>query len=70
MKRTGMKTAASDKVIDTMVKPTSLEPSKAAWKGVFPISMCRWMFSSITIASSTTNPTARVNAIIERLSTL
>ncbi len=41
MNSTGMKTAASDKVIETMVKPTSLEPSSAACMGVFPISMCR-----------------------------
>jgi hypothetical protein len=29
--------------------------------------MCRTMFSSITIASSTTNPTDKVSAISDRL---
>ena len=65
-----MKTAASDKVIDRMVKPISRDPSNAAWRGSFPISMCRTMFSSMTMASSTTNPTESVRAISERLSRL
>ena len=70
MNRTGMKTAASDRVIDRMVKPISREPSKAAWRGSSPISMWRTMFSSMTMASSTTNPTESVRAISERLSRL
>ena len=70
MKSSGMKTAASDSVIDMMVKPTSAAPSSAACMGGFPISRCRTMFSSITIASSTTKPTASVSAISDRLSRL
>ncbi len=65
-----MKTAASDSVIERMVNAISLDPSKAACMRGFPISMCRTMFSSMTIASSTTKPTDRVSAIRERLSML
>ena len=65
-----MNTATSDAVIDTMVKAISFDPSSAACIGGFPISMWRTMFSSITIASSTTNPTESVSAISERLSRL
>ena len=68
MKRTGMKTAASESVIETIVKPISRAPSRAASMGGFPISMWRTMFSSMTMASSTTNPTDRVSAISDRLS--
>ncbi len=67
---TGMNTATSDSVIERMVKPISREPSSAACSGRFPISMWRWMFSSITMASSTTKPTESVSAISERLSRL
>ena len=70
MKSTGMNTAASDSVIERIVKPISPDPSIAACIGVFPISMWRTMFSSITMASSTTNPTDSVSAISERLSRL
>ena len=66
--RNGMNTAASDSVIERIVKPTSFAPSIAACIGAFPISRWRTMFSSITIASSTTKPTASVSAISERLS--
>src|SRR3989441_630140 len=59
MKSTGMKTAASDSVIDRIVNPTSRAPSNAAASGGSPFSMWRTMFSSITRASSTTNPTDR-----------
>ena len=38
--------------------------------GGFPISMCRTMFSSMTIASSTTKPTDNVNASKDKLSRL
>ena len=65
-----MNTAASETVIDTTVKPISEAPSIAACLVGFPISMCRTMFSSTTIASSTTNPTASVSAISDRLSRL
>ena len=70
MNRTGMKTAARDRVMLTIVKPISLAPSRAALSGGLPISMCRTMFSSMTMASSTTNPTDSVRAISERLSRL
>ena len=68
MNSTGMKTAASEIVIEMMVKPISREPLSGERR--FPISMWRTMFSSITIASSTTKPTESVRAINERLSRL
>ena len=70
MKTMGMNTAASETVIDKMVKAISLEPVSAASLGFSPSSMWRTMFSSITMASSTTNPTDSVNAISDRLSRL
>ena len=70
MKRTGMKTATSDTVIDTIVKPISREPLSEASITSSPISMRRTMFSSMTTASSTTKPTHKVSAINERLSRL
>ena len=70
MNSTGMNTAASDRVIDTIVKPISLAPSSVACSRDLPISICRVMFSSITIASSTTKPTHSVSAISDRLSRL
>ena len=70
MNRTGMNTATSEIVIDTIVNPTSADPSSAAWSGGLPMSWWRMMFSSITIASSTTNPTASVSASSERLSSV
>src|SRR6516165_2462332 len=63
----GMKTAINDKVIEMMVKPTSREPLSAASSGGMLPSMWRTMFSSMTIASSTTNPTDRVSAMRVRL---
>ena len=68
MNSTGINTAASDSVMEIIVKPISRAPVKAACMGGSPISMCRTMFSSITMASSTTKPTESVNAISERLS--
>ena len=53
-----------------MVKPISPEPLSEACKGCSPNSMCRTMFSSMTMASSTTNPMERIRAIMERLSRL
>ena len=70
MNNTGMNTAASESVIDTMVKAISFEPSKAASIGGLPISMWRTTFSSMTMASSTTKPTESVSAISDRLSRL
>ena len=68
MNSTGRKTAASDNVMDRIVKPISFAPASAASNTPLPFSMCRTIFSSMTIASSTTNPTESVNAIRERLS--
>ena len=63
-----MKTAISETVSDTTVKPISRAPSKAAASGVLPFSMLRTMFSIMTMASSTTKPVPIVRAIKERLS--
>ena len=38
MNSSGMRTAISDTVNDTIVKPISSEPCSAAWSGDFPIS--------------------------------
>ena len=70
MNSTGMNTATSDIVIERIVNATSFDPSNAACMAFFPISMWRTMFSSITIASSTTKPTDSVSAISDRLSRL
>ncbi len=70
MNSTGRKTAASEIVIDRMVKPISRAPRSAASNGRSPCSMWRTMFSSMTMASSTTKPTERVSAISDRLSML
>ena len=59
---TGMKTAISEKVIEMMVKPISRAPFRAASYGRMPCSIWRTIFSSMTMASSTTNPTDRVSA--------
>ena len=68
--RIGRNTAISDRLIDSTVNPTSRAPCSAACSRGSPISMCRVMFSTTTIASSTTNPVAMVSAISERLSRL
>ncbi len=68
--KSGMRTAISDRLIEKMVKPISLAPCSAALNGATPSSIWRVIFSSITIASSTTKPTEIVNAISERLSRL
>jgi hypothetical protein len=67
MKRIGMNTAISDRVIDSTVKATSPAPTSAARMGAIPCSMCRVVFSSTMIASSTTKPVAMVSAIRDRL---
>jgi hypothetical protein len=58
-------------VMATIAKAISREPFSAASRGFIPASTCRLMFSSITIASSTTSPTAstiasRVSVLIEK----
>ena len=63
IKRTGMKTATSESVMEMIVKPISFEPLNAASIGFSPCSMWRTMFSSMTMASSTTKPTDSVSAI-------
>ncbi len=65
-----MKTATRDRVMEMMVKPISLDPLRLASKTPSPFSIWRTMFSSMTMASSTTNPTERVKAMSERLSRL
>ena len=70
MKSTGMNTAMRARVIARIVNATSCEPSYAARMGDLPISMCRTMFSSITIVLSTTKPTESVSAISDMLSRL
>ena len=60
----------SEMEIDRMVKPISAAPSSAACRGVAPFSMWRTTFSTMTMASSTTKPTAMVSAISDRLSRL
>ena len=70
MNNTGMNTAESDSVMEIIVKPISFEPFKAASIGGTPFSMWRTIFSSMTMASSTTKPTHNVSDISERLSRL
>jgi hypothetical protein len=64
----GMKTAVNDRVMDTIVKPTSRDPTSAASSGRLPPSIWRMMFSTMTTASSMMNPTAMVSAISDTLS--
>src|SRR5207249_11155318 len=60
--KTGMKTATNERVIERIVKPISLDARIVASTRPLPISRWRTMFSSITIASSTTNPTESVRS--------
>ncbi len=62
VKASGANTAASVSVIATTAKPTSFAPLSAAWNGASPSSTWRKMFSSTTIASSTTRPMASTRA--------
>jgi len=68
MNSTGRNTATSDRLIDSTVKPTSRAPLSAAASGVRPSSTWRMMFSSTTMASSTTKPVATISAMSDRLS--
>ena len=65
--RIGRNTAISERLIDRTVKPTSRAPRIAASNGRMPSSMWRCVFSSTTIASSTTKPVAIVSAISEKM---
>ncbi len=67
MNSSGISTAISDSVSEINVKPICLAPLSAACIGFSPASRWRAMFSSITIASSTTKPVAMVSAIRVRL---
>ena len=67
MNSSGMSTATSEMVSETMVKPICPAPCSAACMGGLPISRWRAMFSIITMASSTTKPVAMVSAIRLRL---
>ena len=62
VKASGAYTATSVSVIVITAKPISRAPRIAAENGSCPSSMCRKMFSSITIASSTTRPMASTRA--------
>ena len=68
MKISGMNTATSEMLIDMTVKPICRAPISAARNGSAPRSRWRTIFSIITMASSTTNPTDMVSAIREKLS--
>ncbi len=70
MNSSGISTAISETVSETMVNPISSEPLSAACMGESPISRYREMFSIITIASSTTKPVEMVSALSDRLSRL
>ncbi len=63
----GINTATREILIDSTVKPTSRTPRRAATIGFTPASKWREIFSSTTMASSTTKPVAMVNAIRDRL---
>ena len=67
MNSSGMNTATNDRLIDSTVKPTSRAPRSAASTRPMPASMWRVVFSSTTMASSTTKPVATVSAIKLRL---
>jgi len=68
MNMMGINTTARDNVMEMMVNPIWRAPSTDACMMVLPISVWRTMFSIMTMASSTTNPTARMKAMAERLS--
>ena len=67
MKTSGMKTAASERVIDRMVKEISPALLNVALMMDSPCSARRTTFSKNTIASSTRKPIASVSAISVRL---
>ena len=66
----GVNTAISEIEIDRMVKAISPEPARAAANGSSPSSIRRQITSTMTMASSTTKPTAMVIAMSDRLSRL
>ena len=68
IRKIGMKTAMSETLMDSTVKPISCAPTSAACATGIPASRWRITFSTTTMASSTTKPVAIVSAISERLS--
>ena len=62
MNTIGKNTATKVIVVDTTAKNISLAPSMPACMGGMPRSMRMYMFSVITMASSTTSPTASTTA--------
>ena len=70
MSSNGINTATREIEIERIVNPISPPASSAACKGFLPISICLAMFSTMTIASSTTKPTAIDRPISDRLSRL
>src|SRR5215469_18387560 len=70
MSSSGMNTAINEMLIESTVNAISRDPLRAASNGAMPFSICRWMFSTTTMASSTTKPTAMVSAINDMLSRL
>ncbi len=64
-----MKAAISDTPMAITVKPIWRAPSRAARSGAMPRSRLRYMFSIMTMASSTTKPTDTASAISVRLLT-
>ena len=70
MNTSGMNTAASEMVMERMVKLISLALFRLASSAFSPRSMRRTVFSRKTMASSTRKPMASVSAISERLSRL
>ena len=67
MKAVGRNTATRVNVVAMTARPISSAASMAAWYGVFPILRCRAMFSTSTMASSTSIPTTRARARSEMM---
>ena len=63
----GMNTAASVAVVAMTAKNTCLAPSTAAARAPMPMARWRSMFSSTTMASSTTRPVASTIASSVRM---
>ena len=70
IKKIGMKAAISEMLIEMTVKPICFDPIRAASKADVPDSISRTITSITTMASSTTNPTAMMSAINDKLSIL
>ena len=70
MNISGVNTAIREIEIDTMVKLISPAPARAASNAGSPRSSRFQITSTMTMASSTTKPTAMVRAISDRLSRL